>query len=138
MGFLCQSQGFPPLPIPQNPSTGSENKNEHCTQMHSYNKKKPSKPRKKPTQARQILLLQSRRLGTTHIFVIVGKKFGCLRRSLPARYAALVLSHPSCPLPPGMGVALSLQPDEGAWGRGVWGWAGLCVGGGEGREQAAL
>ena len=88
--------------------------------------KNPSKPRKKPTQAKQILLLQSRRLGTTHIFVIVGKKFGCLRRSLPAGYAALAPSHPSCPLPPGMGVALSLLPPDGAWGSGVQ--AGLCVG----------
>lgn len=104
--------------------------------MHSYSKKKTSKGRRKATQARQTLLLQSRRLGTTHIFVIVGKKFGCLGRNLPARYAALTASHPSHPLLPGMGVAPSLLPPDGAWGRGVQ--AGLCVGGGKGTEQAAL
>jgi len=45
--FLHQSLGFPPLPIPRNPGTESKNKNEHCTQMHSYNKKPPLKTKEK-------------------------------------------------------------------------------------------
>lgn len=84
--------------------------------------KKPSqKQGRKPTQARQMVLSQSRRLGTTHIFVMVGKKIGCLRRSLPARYASLTPSHPSCPLPPRMGVGLSILPALPPLPTVVWG-----------------
>lgn len=38
--FLCHSQGFFPVPIPQNLSTGIKTKNEHCTQLNSYNNNK--------------------------------------------------------------------------------------------------
>lgn len=98
--------------------------------------KKPQNQAKNPTQPSQILLLQSSRLGTTHIFVIVGKKFGCLRRSLPARYTALTLSHPSHPSLPGTGVVLSLLPPRRRLREGDTGWA-VCWGG-KSREQAAL
>lgn len=35
-------------PIPQNLDTGTKTKNEHYTQMHSYNKKTPQKLEKTP------------------------------------------------------------------------------------------
>lgn len=52
MLVTLQSKGFPPLPIPQNLSTWSKNKNEYGTQIHSYNRKKTSKPSKKPHTAK--------------------------------------------------------------------------------------
>lgn len=97
-------------------------KNEQCTQIHSYNQKKKTLKSKKPHTGKT----NPESLGTAHTFVIVGKKRGCLRRSLPTRSCR---PHPVSPLAARNGGGpVPPAPVKG----------GLCVGGSEGRGHTDL
>lgn len=120
-GSSASHKAFLPSPFHKTQAQGVKTRMNTEPRCIATTKKPSQKQGKKPTQARQMLLSQSKRLGTTHIYVMIGKKIGCLRRSLPARYASLTPSHPSCPLSPRMEMALSILPPVPPLPTVVWG-----------------
>lgn len=106
--------------------------------MNSYNnnnKKTPRKLEKKHTSKTNPAFIEQE--AGNHPHICHCRQGTRMSQEKPnCRYAAFNLSHPSCPSPAGMGVALSLLPRNSACRRGIQ--AGLCADDGKGREQAAL